>query len=688
MRAQNKAEIRRFIGGLKAEVPRFNGVKPAFHPMSPTVPLAAPAPAPASRPIRVFGRFQLRQLLGKSLVSMVWLAFDPRSQQELMLSLPRHQPATPAALDNWLRDVRQAMRLDHPHLAPAVEVGEQEHWPYVAVDRVMGVTLGEWLAGKSLPPLLDTTGLLCQVLDGLAFAHDAGVAHNDLQLHSVLVNEHGVVRLMGLHVANEWVHPAPQPGALAAPARRQQRDDAERDVLSIGLLLHRVLSGHLVLDEVDTGKVIQRMPPLGHEVVRLPWGLPLPVPEPLRAIANRATASHDRQRYLSARTLQRALSGWREVEANGAGGALVLLLDRLRSVGHLPASPTVGARMGRLGGMENQRTEEIAENILQDMALSFELLRQVNSAAGNVAHLGGGGPVLTVRRAIAMMGLEGVKRAAQTLRPWPGPLKEAGAQALTRALERARLAGHAAQMLRPPGFDPEVVYLVTALQNLGRLLVQYHFPDEAEQVRALMQGSEVQHPSAVAGTPAASSADAQPSAHVMSEEAASYAVLGVGTEVLGAAVAKHWGLGDEMQHMMHRLPVDRPVRVPESDADMLRLVGSAANEAVDALSFNAATRIPHAVTAVATRYARTLEIVPKDLMEALRSAREALRSGQRVADAAPAVPPAARAAAAAAQAAPASPTAETGVERSNSPGALSEMLRNRRPPPPPSGTPG
>ena len=50
-------------------------------------------------------------------------------------------------------------------------------------------------------------------------------------------------------------------------------------------------------------------------------------------------------------------------------------------------------------------------------------------------------------------------------------------------MERVRLAGHTAQALRPPGYDPEVVYLVAVLQNLGRLLVQYHFPDEAEQTR-------------------------------------------------------------------------------------------------------------------------------------------------------------------------------------------------------------
>ena len=108
-------------------------------------------------------------------------------------------------------------------------------------------------------------------------------------------------------------------------------------------------------------------------------------------------------------------------------------------------------------------------------------------------------------------------------------------------MDHVRLAGHAAQALRPPGYDPEVVYLVAVLQNLGRLLVQYHFPEESEQIRQLMQP----HPPAQPGAPE------HPG---MSEESAAYAVLGVDIESLGAAVARHWGLGDEVQHMIRRLP--------------------------------------------------------------------------------------------------------------------------------------
>ncbi len=47
------------------------------------------------------------------------------------------------------------------------------------------------------------------------------------------------------------------------------------------------------------------------------------------------------------------------------------------------------------------------------MALSFELLRIVNSAQVRGTQIAGNGPVLTLRRAIALMGVDGVRRAAR-----------------------------------------------------------------------------------------------------------------------------------------------------------------------------------------------------------------------------------------------------------------------------------
>jgi eukaryotic-like serine/threonine-protein kinase len=79
--------------------------------------------------------------------------------------------------------------------------------------------------------------------------------------------------------------------------------------------------------------------------------------------------------------------------------------------------------------------------------------------------------------------------------------------------------------------------------------------------------------------------------------------------------------------MIRRLPTDRPVRTPDSDADVLRATASAANEAVDALVQQAPARQPLALEAVAKRYARVLGLNARDLDEALREARHALESG-------------------------------------------------------------
>ncbi len=553
---------------------------------------------------RWFGRLQLLQLLGKSERSMAWRVAEPRSGQELVLVLPRVQPADAAALERWQQAVRQAARLNHPQLAKVVDIGVQDGWPYVAYDPRDAATAVERLPAQGLKAL-DAAGWALQALQGLAYAHEAGVAHHDLQPFLLLVNEAGHVQIAGLAVAAESAGAGARAGATVEPgALRSQRAAAERDVLAVGLLMHRFITGQPALEEPDLGRAALRLPPAGREIVRLPWTSAQPVPEPLRAIVNRSTDRQERQRYRSARTLQRALEGWQRTETDGASGPLALLADRLRVAGVLPASPGGASRAARLALMERERTIELAEVVLEDIALSFELLRLVNTAQVRGSQVSGSGPVLTIRRAIAMLGLDGVRRAALALREWPGPLNEAGADELQRLIERCRKAGRVALALRPPGYDGEVVYLVTLMQNLGRLVVSYHFPDEAAQIRRLMQ-------------PAPSQKEGEPEEPGMDEHNAAFGVLGADIEAIGSAVARHWGLDDSVLALARRLPVATAVRTPENDDETLRTVASCANEAVDALGLPAA-KVTTALQRVVSRYGRALELDLRELQAALQ----------------------------------------------------------------------
>jgi eukaryotic-like serine/threonine-protein kinase len=597
-----------------------------MHRISPAAMPPAVAPViRSSSPAKAFGSFALRRLVAKSELTMAWLAVDTRTGAEAMLTMPRVPPTGASGIGNWLIAARRAARLDHPNVAKVLECGVFEHWPFVAVDRRAGITLEEWLAQRPPPGSEEAARWLADVLRGLAFGHDAGVAHLDLQLHTILIDERGQASVMGLSVAiPEAAIGAAAPmrakddraSATEPSALRAQRAAAERDVLACGLVLHRLLAGAPALGSADLARTIERMAPRGREMVRLPWTTPQQVAEPLRAIVNRSTSAQVRLRYRNARTFLGALGGWLEASEADDGGPVALLLDRLRTVGHLPALPGLATRVQRITAIQSKRTDEIARHLLPDMALSFELLRTFSSARVQGTQIAGNGPVLTLRRVVALIGVDGVREAANGLRVWPGPLDAESAAALRRTIERVRLAGHVAQSLRPAGYDGEAVYLAAVLQNLGRLLLSYHFADEAEQIRQLTQPLV-----AVRGEGEAPSAE-QPG---LDEAAAAYAVLGVDVEAFGHAASRQWGLGDDVMHMIRRLPTDVPVRKPDNDDELLRIVASAANEVVDALDLPP-VKVALALNEVVVRYARTLRLTARVVQDALRDAKTALSS--------------------------------------------------------------
>lgn len=562
-------------------------------------PLSLHAPHAHAKAVRTLGRYQLLQLLGKSELTMAWRANDPLSGQDLVLVMPRQQPQTAVALEQWLAAVRRASRLSHPNLAAVVDSGVVDHWPYVVHDPRDDVTLSERM-GRKGEPAQEVAGWAVQGLEGLAFAHEAGVAHLDLQPYLVLVSPKGQARLMGTATALP-LQEAARP--LEVYGLSSHRQAAERDVIAFGLLIHFALAGTAALDHSDIGRALRGLPPWGRDLIRLPFTTAHPVPEALRAIVNRATDRQERQRYRNARTLLRALQGWLKASSDGAEGALSLLLDRLDTVGLLPASHDMPRRAARLAEAQRERTVELAGIVLEDPGLSLELLRAVNTAQVRGGAVAMAGPVLTIRRAIAMLGLEGVRRATQALRAWPGPLNDVAAQRLQQQFDRVKRQALLAQSLRLAGYDPEVVFLVTLLQCLGRLAVHYHFPDEAQQIFRLMQ-------------PAPSPNGDGPEHPGMSEDEASWAVLGTCIDDLGVAIARHWGMDAEVQKMARRLSLSGPVRQPDTENDVLRLTASCGIEVGDALLLPA-DQAQRALRRVLQRYGLALGLTAKSLRSAI-----------------------------------------------------------------------
>ena len=131
-----------------------------------------------------------------------WLAFDPRLQRDVMLHLlpPGPQQAL-LTREGWLKAMSQTVRLVHPNIVPVLEVEMQGSQAYVVYEHVPGRTLAEHLAQQGRCSPHDAVALMVEVLDGLQAAHQAGVAHGDLQLDSIVIDAQRHALVMGLGVA-------------------------------------------------------------------------------------------------------------------------------------------------------------------------------------------------------------------------------------------------------------------------------------------------------------------------------------------------------------------------------------------------------------------------------------------------------------------------------------------------------
>lgn len=564
---------------------------------------------PSSPPVPHFGRFELRQLLSRSLAATTWRAMDPSLQQEVVLCVPRAQPRLPQELETWHQGVQAGSRLKHPRLADVFEISIQDGWPFVSAHRGTAVSLGERLTTGPQPALVEMVGWMVDVLEGVAYAHEAGVAHRDLGLHNVLIDTHGRASVAGLGVG----FMAEVPGKPKANAGLQeQRAAAEHDVLMAGLLMHRLLAGTFALDDPDLCSAAQRV---GREIVRLPWSATQPVPDTLRAIVNRSTDRQQRQRYLNARTLLAALQGWIKTNEQESGGPLALLLDRLNTVGSLPSRPRMGQAFNQSLGRDNLRVDDIVDVIAKDPGLVWELLRSVNTVRFQTGI--SDDRVTTITRSVVLMGQLGLRNVASALRPWPGALTVADSKttagtgtpgvqtALENELRRTSIAGHIARLLAPFSISDEEALVAAISQRLGHLLIRYHFPDEAAQIDRLMQPG----PALDANSPPTPG---------MSMEAATGAVLGVDMEELSIAVMRHWGMDDKLQQAARPLNKSSPVRRPDGANETLRAVASLANELTTAVGAEPA-RLQAQVNHCFTRYARSLGLTFKDCQEALET---------------------------------------------------------------------
>lgn len=562
----------------------------------------------------MLGRFELRRILGRGAQSVVWLAFDPRLEREVAIKLMKvDKGADAAAVSQWLQEARSVSRLTHPNIVPVFEADVQEEQPYLVFEYVPGKTLASLLAERGALLPAEAVTLMREVLDALVIAHAAGVVHRDLKPSNVLIDASGrakvmdfgiAVRMQGADGAASAVPDAGTPGYMSPEAAQRAPITPLMDIFSLGVVLAEMLMGKPLIAEVDPMRAIYRVL---NEQLTLPASLSAEVDDELRAIVLRAIARDPRQRHPSATVFRDELAKWAGaqgqsevgagVTAAGGSSTLEFLLRRMRHKSDFPAMSDAVIRIQGMATSETESVNSVTNEILKDVALTNKLLRLVNSA-----HYARGNSISTVSRAVTLVGFNGIRNMALSLVLLEHMQDKGNASVLKEEFLRSLMAASIAGELCPLARETEEAFIGAMFHNLGRLLAQFYFPEEANVVRGLVLSTR------------------QP----VTEPIASTSVLGLSFEDLGLGVAKAWGLPESIQRCMRKPVGDPPARVPAESTERVRWMAQAANEIADTLLRSEPKVLDERMMKVAKHYSKTLGISLGAMHEATVVARKKL----------------------------------------------------------------
>ncbi len=147
----------------------------------------------------VADRYRVEREIGQGGMAHVFLAHDEHLHRAVALKVLRPEIAARLGPERFLREIRFAASLTHPHILTVIDSGEADGLLFYTMPYIRGETLRARLRREPQLPLDEAVRITGEIAEALDHAHHHGLVHRDVKPENVLLSAgHAVVADFGI----------------------------------------------------------------------------------------------------------------------------------------------------------------------------------------------------------------------------------------------------------------------------------------------------------------------------------------------------------------------------------------------------------------------------------------------------------------------------------------------------------
>lgn len=272
--------------------------------------------------IIIGARYVVEGFLAEGGTAMVYLARDLKTDRLVVVKRMKPEVAeTPELRRRFLFEAHALARVQHPAVVRVLDISpdggsaDEDESPYLVLEALRGESLGDYLRRHQSMSVEMTCHLMRQAAMALAAVHEAGIVHRDLKPDNLFLvgplDEPSALKVLDFGMAHvvEDGHDAESTDILGTAQYMAPEQilvepvDARTDVYGMGVVLFRMLTGHLPFDAKNKHDLLRHQ--LFSPVPPASW-LVDDLPRELERIVHRATRKSPSARFESASEMVQA----------------------------------------------------------------------------------------------------------------------------------------------------------------------------------------------------------------------------------------------------------------------------------------------------------------------------------------------------------------------------------------------